>query len=47
LFKDAVLGWNRIGYLRIAPRDAVIYDFNDETKEGTGGASLPTGTTML
>ena len=35
-FKQAVMKWNHIGTVRIAPSDAVAYDFNEETKEGTG-----------
>jgi CRISPR-associated endonuclease/helicase Cas3 len=35
-FKDAVLKWNRVGTMRIAPRDAVEYDYDEATHEGTG-----------
>lgn len=35
-FKPAVVKWNRVGTVRVAPSEAVAYDFNEETKEGTG-----------
>ena len=35
-FKDAVLKWDRVGTIRVAPRDAVGYDYNEATHEGTG-----------
>jgi CRISPR-associated endonuclease/helicase Cas3 len=35
-FKDAVLKWDRVGTIRIAPHDAVGYDYNETTHEGTG-----------
>jgi CRISPR-associated endonuclease/helicase Cas3 len=38
--KEAALRWPRAGGLRIAPGDQVTYDFNDETKEGTGAKWL-------
>ncbi len=34
--KDAVPGWPRVAGLPVAPADAVIYDYDKETKEGTG-----------
>ena len=34
--KDAALRWRRIKGVRIAPDDQVKYDFDDNTKEGTG-----------
>lgn len=39
-FKEAVMRWDRVGTLRVAPREAVVYDFNEETKEGTGARWL-------
>jgi CRISPR-associated endonuclease/helicase Cas3 len=36
LFKEAILKWNRIGPLRIAPETSIFYDFDELTKEGTG-----------
>ncbi len=38
--KDVALHWPRLRGLRIAPRDQVAYDFNDETQEGTGARWL-------
>ncbi len=38
--KEATLRWPRAGVLRVAPSDQVAYDFNDETKEGTGAKWL-------
>lgn len=38
--KEAALRWPRVGGLRVAPSDQVAYDFNDETKEGTGARWL-------
>jgi CRISPR-associated endonuclease/helicase Cas3 len=38
--KEAVLRWPRAEGLRVAPSDQVDYDFNDETKEGTGAKWL-------
>jgi CRISPR-associated endonuclease/helicase Cas3 len=35
-FKEAVMKWERVGTMRCAPREAVTYDYNDETHEGTG-----------
>lgn len=35
-FKEAVLKWERLGTMRIAPRDAVAYDYDEVTHEGTG-----------
>lgn len=35
-FKEAVLKWERVGTVRVAPSDAVFYDFDEKTKEGTG-----------
>ena len=35
-FKEAVMKWERVGTMRCAPREAVSYDYNDETHEGTG-----------
>jgi CRISPR-associated endonuclease/helicase Cas3 len=35
-FKTEVLGWRRVGTVREAPRDRVLYDYNPKTKEGTG-----------
>ena len=40
LFKESVLKWSRIGSLRVAPESSVIYDFDEETKEGTGAKWL-------
>jgi CRISPR-associated endonuclease/helicase Cas3 len=34
--KEMALRWRRAGGLRVAPDDQVAYDFNEETKEGTG-----------
>jgi CRISPR-associated endonuclease/helicase Cas3 len=36
LFREAVLKWERVGSLRVAPGDQVEYDFDEQTKEGTG-----------
>lgn len=38
--KEVALRWPRTGGLRVAPTDQVVYDFNDETKEGTGARWL-------
>jgi len=38
--RDVALRWPRAGGLRVAPSDQVAYDFNDETKEGTGARWL-------
>jgi CRISPR-associated endonuclease/helicase Cas3 len=38
--RDVALRWHRVGGLRIAPSVHVAYDFNDETKEGTGARWL-------
>ncbi len=35
-FKDAVLKWERFGFIRVAPHNAVVYDYNEETHDGTG-----------
>jgi CRISPR-associated endonuclease/helicase Cas3 len=35
-FKEAVMKWERIGTIRVAPHDAVAYDYNEGTHEGTG-----------
>lgn len=35
-FRDAVLKWERLGFIRVAPHDAVAYDYNEDTHEGTG-----------
>ena len=35
-FREAVLKWERLGVIRIAPHNAVAYDYNEETHEGTG-----------
>ena len=35
-FREAVLKWERLGTIRIAPQNAVAYDYNEETHEGTG-----------
>jgi CRISPR-associated endonuclease/helicase Cas3 len=35
-FKEAVMKWERVGTMRCAPCEAVAYDYNDETHEGTG-----------
>jgi CRISPR-associated endonuclease/helicase Cas3 len=35
-FKEAVLKWERVGTIRVAPGDAVAYDYNEATHEGTG-----------
>jgi len=34
--KDEVLKWERVGGLRVAPLEAVAYDYDDQTHEGTG-----------
>jgi len=34
--KGEVLKWERVGGLRVAPHDAVAYDYIEETREGTG-----------
>jgi CRISPR-associated endonuclease/helicase Cas3 len=36
LFKEAVLKWERVGTIRVAPDEAVAYDYNEATHEGTG-----------
>jgi CRISPR-associated endonuclease/helicase Cas3 len=36
LFKQEVLKWERVGMLRVAPSAMVEYDFDEQTKEGTG-----------
>lgn len=38
--KDAALRWQRVKGVRIAPSDQVKYDFDDNTKEGTGASWL-------
>lgn len=38
--KEAALRWERAGGLRVAPSDQVAYDFDDQTKEGTGARWL-------
>jgi CRISPR-associated endonuclease/helicase Cas3 len=38
--KEAALRWPLAGGVRVAPGDQVVYDFNDETKEGTGARWL-------
>jgi CRISPR-associated endonuclease/helicase Cas3 len=35
-FKEAVLKWERVGTIRVAPDEAVAYDYNEATHEGTG-----------
>lgn len=35
-FKPKMLAWRRVRGIRIAPSDQLIYDFDDETEEGTG-----------
>jgi CRISPR-associated endonuclease/helicase Cas3 len=35
-FKEAVLQWERVGTIRIAPDESVAYDYNEATHEGTG-----------
>ncbi|HEX8494402.1 MAG TPA: CRISPR-associated helicase Cas3' [Pyrinomonadaceae bacterium] len=35
-FKKAVIEWERVETLSVAPTEAVAYDFNEKTKEGTG-----------
>jgi CRISPR-associated endonuclease/helicase Cas3 len=37
-FKQCVLGWERVGALRLAPGDEVHYDYNETTHEGTGAS---------
>jgi CRISPR-associated endonuclease/helicase Cas3 len=32
--------WQQVGGIRIAPKDAVAYDYNEETREGTGARWL-------
>lgn len=34
--KQAVLGWPRVAGLPVAPEDAVVYDYDESTGEGTG-----------
>jgi CRISPR-associated endonuclease/helicase Cas3 len=34
--RDEALRWERLAGLRIAPRDAVVYDYDESTHEGTG-----------
>jgi len=34
--RDEVLKWDKFGGLRVAPRDAVSYDYDEKTHEGTG-----------
>jgi CRISPR-associated endonuclease/helicase Cas3 len=36
--RDEVLKWDKFGGLRVAPRDAVAYDYDEKTGEGTGAA---------
>jgi CRISPR-associated endonuclease/helicase Cas3 len=36
IFKPEVLGWPRVAGMRCAPEDAVHYDYDEETGEGTG-----------
>lgn len=36
LYKDAVLDWQRVGTVRVAPTSDVAYDFDEITKKGTG-----------
>lgn len=40
LFKQEVLKWERVGMLRVAPSAMVEYDFDEQTKEGTGARWL-------
>ena len=35
-FKETVKQWERIGTIRIAPNEAIEYDYNDNTHKGTG-----------
>lgn len=35
-FKESVTRWERVGSVRVAPNDVVSYDFDEETKDGTG-----------
>lgn len=34
--KDAILKWDRVAGIRIAPDDAIIYDYDENTHEGMG-----------
>lgn len=34
--KDEVLKWERVAGLRVAPRGAIAYDYDEKTEEGTG-----------
>ena len=34
--RDEALKWERLGGLRVAPRDAVAYEYDESTHEGTG-----------
>ncbi len=36
LFKEAVMKWERMGTMRVAPSAMVAYDYDDQTQEGTG-----------
>lgn len=36
--REEVLKWDKYGGLRVAPRDSVAYDYDEETHEGTGAA---------
>lgn len=36
--RDEVLKWDKFGGLRVAPRDSVTYDYDENTHEGTGAA---------
>ncbi len=36
LYKDRVLGWERVGSVRVAPKREIAYDFDELTKKGTG-----------
>jgi CRISPR-associated endonuclease/helicase Cas3 len=35
-FKPQMLGWKRLRGIHIAPSSDLLYDFDDETAEGTG-----------
>jgi CRISPR-associated endonuclease/helicase Cas3 len=38
--KETMLRWHRVAYLPIAPQDAVSYDYDEKTMEGTGASWL-------
>jgi CRISPR-associated endonuclease/helicase Cas3 len=38
--RDSMLRWPRIGYLPVAPHNEIHYDYDEQTKEGTGALWL-------